>query len=63
VLLVLQRVLDGQNAAPGVAVQVEVVPIEAERLPMRLVQTRKVPFGVLIGIIFTPPVSTSSRAE
>ena len=30
-------------------------------LPTRLVHTRKVPFGVSTGIIFTPPLSTSSR--
>src|SRR5262249_7932201 len=30
-------------------------------LPTRLVQTLNVPFGVAIGIIFTPPVNTSSR--
>ena len=32
VLLVVQRVLDGQDAAPGVAEQDEVVPIQPERL-------------------------------
>src|SRR6185295_11377813 len=31
--------------------------------PVRLVHTLNVPFGVLIGIIFTPPASTSSRPE
>jgi hypothetical protein len=30
-------------------------------LPVRFVQTWNVPFGVEIGIIFTPPESTSSR--
>src|SRR5262249_19742725 len=30
-------------------------------LPVRFVQTVKVPFGVVMGIRFTPPVSTSSR--
>src|SRR5687768_14721126 len=30
-------------------------------LPTRFVQTLKMPFGVLIGIIFTPPDRTSSR--
>jgi hypothetical protein len=30
-------------------------------LPTRFVQTLKVPLGVVIGTIFTPPDSTSSR--
>jgi hypothetical protein len=31
--------------------------------PVRLVHTLNVPLGVPIGIIFTPPVRTSSRPE
>src|SRR6476619_1973956 len=30
-------------------------------LPVRFVHTLNVPFGVVIGIVFTPPLNTSSR--
>jgi hypothetical protein len=35
--------------------------LDAGVLPTRLVQTWKAPFGVCMGIIFTPPLTTSSR--
>jgi hypothetical protein len=62
-LHVLQRVFDAEQTAPRLAEQIEVVLVQAKRLAdlLNFLNTLNVPFGVVIGIILTPPLRTSLR--